>query len=151
MRRVVWVALGVAAVVSSAEALRSGAASASDQPHAMTRAQFVAAMSAIEASYAAESARCDERAAAERELCRAQAAGMDLVRSAQAESDFRRNADAARRAQRARIEARYLIDRARCGSLTSAKKKDQCFIDAHATRGRALLEAAEPYEELASS
>jgi hypothetical protein len=51
----------------------------------------------------------------------------------------------------ARIEARYLIDRARCGSVTVAKKKDQCFIDAHAARGRALLEAAEPYEELARS
>ena len=151
MRRVVWVALGVAAVVSSAEALRSGATSASDPPRMMNRAQFDAAMSAIEASFTAESAQCDERPSAERELCRAQAAGSDLVRSADVESDFRRNADAARRAQRARIEARYLVDRARCGSLTSAKKKDQCFIDAHAVRGRALLEAAEPYEELASS
>lgn len=151
MRRVVWVALGVAAVVSSAEALRSGAASMGDRYRPTTRAEFAAAMSAIEASFAAQSALCDARASAEREVCRAQAEGTILVRSAEAESDFRHSADAARRAQRAHIEARYLLDRARCGPLTGARKKDQCLIDAHAARGRALLEAAEPYEELASS
>jgi hypothetical protein len=151
MRRAVWVALGVAAVVSSAEALRSGAASAGDYRRAMTRAQFAEAMSAINASFAAQNALCDARDSADRELCRAEAAGTDLIRRAEAEADFRRSADAARRAQRARIEARYLVDRARCGTLTVVRKKDQCLIDAHATRGRALLEAAGPYEDLASS
>jgi hypothetical protein len=56
-----------------------------------------------------------------------------------------RTRDAARNAQRARIEARYLVERARCPALGGAER-DQCLINAHAARGRALLEAAAPYE-----
>ena len=52
--------------------------------------------------------------------------------------------DAARRAQRDAIEARYQADRARCETLAFARR-DGCFIDAHARKGRALLEAATPY------
>ena len=51
----------------------------------------------------------------------------------------------ARESQRARIEARYQSDRARCDSL-SGFKRDKCLIRAHATKGRAMLEVAAPYE-----
>lgn len=51
----------------------------------------------------------------------------------------------AREAQRAGIEARYLDKRALCTSL-GGFQRDQCLIDGHATRGRALLAAAAPYE-----
>lgn len=54
--------------------------------------------------------------------------------------------DAVRSAQRARIEARYLVERAQCAAL-GGSKRDQCQINAHAARGRALLEAAAPYEK----
>src|SRR5215470_1008884 len=116
MKRVVWIALGVAAAVSSAEALRSGASSIGDGHRLRTRTEYAAAMAAIDASFAAQAAACDERAPSEREPCRAQAAAASLVRGAEAESGFRGNAQAARAAQRARIEARYIIERARCGS-----------------------------------
>jgi hypothetical protein len=53
--------------------------------------------------------------------------------------------DSARNAQRARIEERYLTERAACAPL-GGLKRDRCLIEAHATRGRALLEAAAPYE-----
>jgi len=51
----------------------------------------------------------------------------------------------AREAQRAGIESRYQLDRLRCSSLGGARR-DQCLIDAHATRGRSMLAAATPYE-----
>ena len=52
--------------------------------------------------------------------------------------------DAARRAQRDVIEARYQSDRSACEALGGARR-DNCFIDAHARKGLALLEAAAPY------
>lgn len=55
----------------------------------------------------------------------------------------------AREAQRARIDARYQSDRARCDAL-SGFKRDKCLIQAHAAKGRALLEAAAPYESVRS-
>lgn len=51
----------------------------------------------------------------------------------------------AREAQRARIDSRYQSDRTLCDSL-SGFKRDQCLIHAHATKGRAMLEAAAPYQ-----
>ena len=52
--------------------------------------------------------------------------------------------DAARQAQRNVIEARYQSERAACEALGGARR-DNCYIDAHARKGRALLEAAAPY------
>ena len=52
--------------------------------------------------------------------------------------------DTARRAQREAIEARYQSDRARCEAMGGVRR-DTCLIDAHARKGRALLEAATPY------
>jgi hypothetical protein len=52
--------------------------------------------------------------------------------------------EAARAAQRAFIDARYQSDRAQCESLGGAKR-DRCLIEAHARKGRAMLEAAAPY------
>ena len=50
----------------------------------------------------------------------------------------------ARALQRADVEARYLEARARCESL-GGRKRDDCFISAHATRGRLLMEIHAPY------
>ena len=50
----------------------------------------------------------------------------------------------ARQAQRSVIEARYDADRGACEALGGAVR-DRCFIDAHARRGRAMLEVAAPY------
>lgn len=63
-----------------------------------------------------------------------------------ASTDLERNAllDAARRAQREGIESRYQSDRSACEPLGGARR-DDCFIQAHARKGRALLEAATPY------
>ena len=54
--------------------------------------------------------------------------------------------ESARQAQRDLIEARYQADRARCDSLGGVRR-DNCLIDAHARKGRAMLEAANPYSE----
>ena len=51
----------------------------------------------------------------------------------------------ARAEQRERIDQRYRIEREECESL-GGYRRDKCVVKAHATRGRALLEAAAPYE-----
>lgn len=51
----------------------------------------------------------------------------------------------ARAEQRERIDARYLARRSQCGELRGYPR-EQCLVQAHAARGRALLEAAAPYE-----
>jgi hypothetical protein len=51
----------------------------------------------------------------------------------------------ARHAQRAIIDKRYEVERARCDAL-SGLRHDTCLISAHAHRGHALLEAAAPYQ-----
>ena len=56
-----------------------------------------------------------------------------------------RIAHEARAQLRSQVEARYLDARSRCEALGGAKR-DSCFIDAHAVRGRALLEIQAPYE-----
>ncbi|HUQ28502.1 MAG TPA: hypothetical protein VM051_07905 [Usitatibacter sp.] len=52
----------------------------------------------------------------------------------------------ARQAQRDVIDARYQSDRARCDAL-GGLRRDNCLIDAHARKGRAMLDAAAPYTE----
>lgn len=51
----------------------------------------------------------------------------------------------ARAEQRSRIEERYRAERAECESL-GGYRRDKCVVKAHSTRGRALLEAAAPYQ-----
>jgi hypothetical protein len=54
--------------------------------------------------------------------------------------------ESARRAQRDGIDARYQADRAKCDALGGIRR-DNCLIEAHARKGRAMLEAAAPYSE----
>ena len=54
--------------------------------------------------------------------------------------------ESARQAQREMIETRYQSDRARCDGLGGIRR-DNCMIDAHARKGRAMLEAAAPYAD----
>lgn len=68
-----------------------------------------------------------------------------MVRVADVEESYRRMQQSSRAVQRARIEARYEVDRARCGAL-GGFKRDKCLVFAHAGRSRSTLEAAGPYE-----
>ena len=82
-------------------------------------------------------------------IASAAALGIGVAQAPQAQAtDFAesfRTLDSARGAQRARIDARYTVERAACASLGGIRR-DRCLIIAHAARGRALLEAAAPYE-----
>ena len=144
MRRTVLVALGTGTVIASAAALGIGVA-LTPEKQAPSRVAYEAAFAGIDAARPHALARCEAIAGNGKELCRAQAGAAETIRAANLESRFRRTQDSARNAQRARIEARYLVDRAACGVL-GGFKRDRCLIAAHATRGRALLEAAAPYE-----
>jgi len=144
MRRAVYVALSACAFISSAAAITIGAgATPSAQP--LSRQQYEAAREAIEAGRAAALAHCERANATEREACRIEAAAIEMVRAAEVEQDYRRTPQSARALQRARIEARYQMDRTRCGALGGAKR-DRCLIQVHAAKGRAMLDAAAPYE-----
>ena len=126
MNRAILVALGTGAIITSAAAIGIGAARETPRG-AMSASEYHEALAAIE-----------------RETCRAQAVADEMVQVADLEERFRRNEDAARRAQRARIEARYQVARARCAAARGFER-DQCYIAAHAARGRALLESQDPY------
>jgi hypothetical protein len=143
MRRAILVALGTGAVITSAAAIGIAAA-LSPEAETMTRAQYEAATHRLELIRRQARTRCEALAGAEGSLCLAQARADERVRSADLEAAFRRTEHAARDAQRARIDARYEVDRARCDALRGFRK-DKCLIAAHAVKGRALLEAAAPY------
>jgi hyperosmotically inducible protein len=144
MKRTILVALGTGAVISSAAALGIGAA-VSTAPNTMTKSEYDAALSGIQSARVEVLARCDDFAGADKDICLAEAGASELVRVADIEESFRRTHEAAREAQRARIDARYQVSRAKCQALGGVKR-DKCLISTHATRGRALLDAQAPYE-----
>jgi hypothetical protein len=144
MKRAMWVALGTGALISSAAAIGIGASSFF-VPQSISRAQFVSGLAAIDSQREQLLSRCEARVPAEREICRAEAGAEELVLTADLEANFRRTQESARAAQRARVEARYYVERARCASMGGARR-DRCLIGAHATRGGALLELAAPYD-----
>lgn len=145
MKRAILVALGTGAIISSAAAIGIGTAAISTAPETMTPDEYRSALLAIEFSRGEVLMACEAHLGAAREICRAEVSADELVRVADIEESFRRTRDAARDAQRARIDARYLVSRAKCQSLGGARR-DQCLIQAHAHRGRSLLEAQAPYE-----
>lgn len=144
MRRAILVALGTGAIISSAAAIGIGTA-ISTAPDSMNKAQYQAALAGIEGMRAVILSACEDQAAGAKEICRAEASAEELVRVADIEDSFRRTHESARDAQRARVDAKYQVARAKCQPLGGARR-DHCLIKAHATRGRALLEAQAPYE-----
>ena len=143
MKRAMFVALGTGAIITSAAAFGIGAADESGL--VLTQDQYAAKVRAIQATRVARVEKCDTRAGVERDFCRIEADGDHAVGLADAEAAFKRTQQAARAAQRARIEARYQVERAKCGVL-GGFKRDKCLVQVHATRGRAMLDAAAPYE-----
>ena len=145
MRRAMFVVMGTSAFISSAAALGIGAGSAVPAQD-MTRATYLAAMREIDAARLEVQARCDALAGqAGRDLCRTEAAAAEMVRTAELDQAYRRTEVSSRSLQRARIDARYQVERARCATL-GGYKRDKCLIQAHAAKGRAMLDAAAPYE-----
>jgi len=53
--------------------------------------------------------------------------------------------EAARSTQRERIQARFVAEREQCAQLRGYQR-EKCVVKAQANRGRALLDAAAPYE-----
>ena len=144
MRRAMLVALGTGAIISSAAALAISAAG-NEGPASLDRGEYEAALLAIEAAHGPTLARCEILAGHQAEYCRTEAAATRLVEVAEVEAAYHRTERAARAALKARIEARYQLDRARCAPL-SGLQRDKCLIRAHAAKGRAKLDAAAPYE-----
>lgn len=141
MKRAILVALGIGAIVSSAAAFSIGAGDGGS----LTQDEYVARLRTIAASGAARLSGCDSMAVPARDFCRVEAEGDQSVGLADAEAAYRRTRQASRAAQRARIEARYQSDRARCSTL-GGLKRDSCMVQVHASRGCALLDVAAPYE-----
>ncbi|HXD06002.1 MAG TPA: hypothetical protein VN680_08135 [Burkholderiaceae bacterium] len=143
MTRAILVALGTGAIITGAAAIGIGAA-LTPPPSAMSPAEYRNAVLHAEWLRGIAESRCDDLDDAGAAICRVRAAADRIVRVAQIEADYRHNEQAARAAQRARIDARYLVDRARCDTL-GGFRRDRCLIEAHAAKGRALLEVNAPY------
>ena len=142
MRRAMIVALGTGAIITSAAAFNLGAGG---EDRALTQQEYSATLRAIESQRAAHEARCEQSTGFERDFCQIEAQAEESVRIAEADAAYRRTQQAVRAAQRARIDARYQVERAKCGAL-GGFKRDKCLVKVHATRGRSMLEAAAPYE-----
>jgi hypothetical protein len=145
MKRAILVALGTGAIISSAAAIGIGTAAIGTAPETLSKSEYEAALAAIESARAEILAACDSQSGVAKEICRVEAGAGEMVRVAAIEESFRRSHDAARESQRARIDARYQVTRAKCQAVNGVKR-DQCLINAHAGRGRALLEAQAPYQ-----
>ncbi|HXS51675.1 MAG TPA: hypothetical protein VN782_04015 [Usitatibacter sp.] len=143
MNRATFVALATATAITSAAGIRLGAA---DEPSSegMQRAAYLAARERIDHQRGAGVAACAKRPASERDGCEAQANARADMRAADLEMRYRHTPDAARDAQRARIELRHQAALARCVPLRGYDH-DQCLIAAHVVLGRALLESQAPY------
>ena len=144
MTRAIVVALGTGAFITSAAALSVGSTTGHSAQE-MSAAEYRDAVRLLEDSRRENLLRCEGLAAADKDLCRTEVQASDLVRVAELEQGFRRNEQSSRALQRARIDARYQLDRARCGTL-GGFKREKCLVQAHAARGRALLDASAPYE-----
>ena len=59
--------------------------------------------------------------------------------------EMSRARESAREGQRDRVHARYAAEREACAQL-KGYQREKCVVKAHANKGRALLEAAAPYE-----
>lgn len=144
--RAIVVALGTGAFITSAAALSISGNDASMQE--LDRQAYEASLRGIQAVREARIERCDALAAAnDRDYCRTEALAFELVRVAEVEQAFRRTEQSARALQRARIDARYQTDRARCAAVPGGTQREKCLVKAHAARGRALLQAAAPYDQ----
>jgi hypothetical protein len=141
MKRAVLVALGTGALISSAAAIGIGMTHATP---GMTPADFRYGVETAREVRAAALARCGGLRAGERELCRTEADAEAAVRVADLEADFQRTQEAARNAQKVRIDSRYQVRRAQCQAL-GGFRRDKCLVSAHAERGRALLDVTAPY------
>lgn len=143
MNRATLVALATATAITSAAGIGIGAAD-EPSPQGMKHADYLAARSRLDAQRASALAACAKRPAAERDACAARADADADLRSADLELRYRRSPEAARDAQRARIEARHQAALARCIPLRGYDH-DQCLIAAQVVLGRALLESQAPY------
>jgi len=143
MNRATLVALCTATLITSAAAIGLGTAGETPAP-AMTHAAYDAAKAHLDSARASALAACAARRGPERDACESRAGADADLAAAQLEVRYRRSPEAARVAQRARIEARYQATRARCAPLRG-RDHDQCLIEAHAMRGLALLQSQAPY------
>ena len=144
MTRAILMALGTGAAISSVAAIGI-AASTADESRALGREEYETELRFVASSRGEAIVHCEQLAGSAREICRTEAQAREMVRVAEVENDFRRNQQAARALQRARIDARYQVERARCNAL-GGFKRDRCMVDVHAVRGRSLMQAAAPYE-----
>jgi len=143
MKRATFVALGTGAIITSAAAI--SIANGDADILSLSRLEYKDAVVRLNARRGNALARCDAAQAAVREVCRVEANAQATIRVADLDERLRPDARSARAVQRARIDARYQVARARCQVL-GGLQRDKCLISAHAARGRALLQAQAPYE-----
>src|ERR1700752_783209 len=125
MERAVWVALGTGSLISCAAMIGIGNAASGESP-TISREHYDAAIAGIDAARPEVIALCDS-ARTGKELCRVTAEADEMVRVAELAAKYRRGQASARSVQRARIEAKYQVERAKCATAGGIAR-DRCLV-----------------------
>lgn len=107
---------------------------------AMTKAEYKAVEDRIEVDYKANKQRCATLAGNTKDICQAEAKGIEKVSKAQLEAQFKPTPSAEFAVREARADAQYDIAKEKCDDL-SGNTKDVCEKDAKAAHVRALADA----------
>lgn len=117
--------------------------SVASPPSLMSRADARAARAALEVDARAALAACGALEGRAASVCKAQARGEARIRRADLEARYRGTAAAQAEAERARVQALYGIDSARCGYLM-VEERTACRLAVRSSRSADMLSAAAP-------
>lgn len=107
---------------------------------AMTKAEYKATEDRIALDLKANKARCDVLAGNTKDICQAEAKGIEKVAKAELEARYKPSAKADFDVREARADALYDIAKEKCDDL-AGNTKDVCEKDAKAAHVRALADA----------
>lgn len=107
---------------------------------AVTKAEYKATEDRIALDYKTNKARCDTLAGNAKDICMAEAKGIEKVSKAELEARYKPSAKADFEVREARADAVYEIAKEKCDDL-AGNTKDVCEKDAKAAHVRALADA----------
>lgn len=127
MKKQLWMmALGSALLVAT-------------QAGAMTRDEYKAAQTQIEADYKSAKAQCDTLKDNAKDVCEKQAEGQESVAKAELEHSYKPSTSSARKVAEQKVKADYEVAKEKCDDL-SGDSKNACQKEAKAAEARGKAE-----------
>lgn len=128
------------AVLVSVAAL--GISAAVDSPRTlMSKSDYQDGRKSIEATTRAALARCREREAGAKDICKAEVRAQETVTKADLQARYRGTVAAATEARVARVKANYEVAKARCG-VHKGDERIECIRAARADQGKSFARLA---------